>query len=189
MISTLIFDLETSDLQADRGVILCASYESSEEPRKIRTIRQDDRRVNPNWDKSRGNDREIVRRMSDVIRAHDVIVAHNGTRFDLPYLRTRALAWGLPPLLEVKIVDPCTIAWRKFKLRSNSLGVVADHLGIRDKKTPLDMSLWMDATLNGNRKAMDNIVEHCEADIRVLRGVLRGVRPFIRQLDDRGSAL
>ena len=188
MISTLILDLETTDLDADRAVILCASYESSEEPGEIQTIRQD--KTNPAWKKGiRGDDRELVKQVCKLVRDHDVVVAHNGSRFDIPMLRTRALRWGLAPLREVKLVDPCSIAWRKFKLRSNSLGRIADFVGIRDKKTPLDMSLWMEATLNGDPKAMDKIVEHCEADIRVLRGILDFVKPFVKIIDDRGSSL
>lgn len=188
MISTLILDLETTDLEADRGVILCASYESSKEPGKVRTLRQD--QLNPGWRKGlRGNDRELVKRICKLVREHDVIVAHNGSRFDIPMLRTRALRWKLRPLQEVKLVDPCTIAFRKFKLRSNSLGRIADYVGIKDKKTPLDMSVWADVMLNGSKTGMNKIVKHCEADIRVLSGVLNFVKPFIRVLDERGSAL
>ena len=188
MISTLILDLETTDLDADRGVILCASYESSTEPGKVRTIRQD--KTNVLWRKGiRGDDRELVKQVCKLVRDHDIVVAHNGSRFDLPMLRTRALRWGLSPLKEVKLVDPCSIAWRKFKLRSNSLGRIADFVGIKDKKTPLDMSVWADVMLNGCPKGMNLIVAHCEADIRVLRGVLDFVKPFIKVLDDRGSSL
>lgn len=188
MISTLILDLETTDLDADRAVILCASYESSLAPGKIRTIRQDE--TNPRWKKGiRGDDKELVKQVCALVRQHDVVVAHNGSRFDIPMLRTRALRWGLKPLKDVKLVDPCSIAWRKFKLRSNRLGSIADFVGIKDKKTPLDMSLWADVMLNGNARGMNKIVQHCEADIRVLRGVLDFVKPFIKVLDDRGSAL
>jgi uncharacterized protein YprB with RNaseH-like and TPR domain len=188
VISTLVFDLETTDLEADRGVILCVCYESSTQPGKIHTLRQDE--LNPGWKKGdRGNDKELVKRFMKIVRKHDVLVAHNGGRFDIPFLRTRALRWGLTPLREVKHVDPCYIAFRKFKLKSNSLGRVADHVGIKDKKTPLDMSVWADATLRGNKKAMNLIVKHCVADIRVRTGVLGFVKPYIKQLDDRGSAL
>jgi uncharacterized protein YprB with RNaseH-like and TPR domain len=188
LISTLILDLETTDLDADKAVILCASYESSDEPGRVRTIRQD--KTNPLWSKGlRGDDKELCKQVNALVRAHDVIVAHNGSRFDIPFLRTRALRWGLAPLKDVKLVDPCSIAWRKFKLKSNSLGRIADYVGIKDKKTPLDLSLWMDVMLNGSKVGMNKIVEHCEADIRVLSGVLKFVKPFIRVLDERGSAL
>ena len=188
MITTLCLDLETTDLDADRAVILCASFESSTEPGRVRTIRQD--RTNPLWKKGiRGDDKELVKQVCKIVRDHDVIVAHNGARFDLPMLRTRALRWGLAPLKDGKLVDPCSIAWRKFKLRSNRLGAIADFVGIEDKKTPLDMSLWADVMLNGSVRGMNKIVEHCEADIRVLRGVLDFVKPFVKLIDERGSAI
>ena len=189
MISSLILDIETTDLEADRGVVLCACYESSEKPGVVQTLRNDD--VNwRDWKRGvRGNDRQIVRLINQLIRRHDVIVAHNGAKFDLPFLRTRALRWGLRPLMEPKIVDPLQIAWRKLKLRSNRLGSISDHLGIKDRKTPLDMSVWADATLNGTRRSMNLIVKHCIADIKVLAGVLEHVKPFIKVFDERGSAL
>lgn len=188
MISTLILDLETTDLDADRAVILCASYMSSKENGKVRTIRQDE--TNPLWEKGiRGDDKELVKQVNALVREHDVIVAHNGSRFDIPMLRTRALKWRLTPLREVKLVDPCTIAFRKFKLASNRLDRIADYAGVEAQKTPVSMSVWADAMLNGSKRAMNYIVEHCEADIKVLAGVLEVVKPFIKVLDDRGSAL
>ncbi len=188
MISTICLDLECTGLEADRSVILCASYESSKAPGKIVTLRQD--RTNPRWARGiRGDDKELVKQICAIVRDHDVVVAHNGKFYDIPMLRTRALRWGLSPLKDVKLVDPCSIAWRKFRLKSNRLGSIADFVGIKDKKTPLDLSIWMDVMLNGSVAGMNKIVEHCEADIRVLRGVLDFVRPFVKVIDDRGSAL
>src|SRR5262249_39079286 len=97
--------------------------------------------------------------------------------------------WRLTPLKDVKLVDPCSIAFRKFKLRSNSLDRIADYARILERKTPVLMSTWMDAMLNGNKRAMDYIVKHCEADIKVLGAVLDVVKPFVKAFDDRGSAL
>lgn len=187
MISSAIFDLETSALEGDRGIILCAVIKSSLQKKPI-VIRTDD--LNPKWKTGlRGDDEAAVRRIAEILEKHDVLVAHNGSRFDMPFLRTRMARWGLKRLPDMKLVDPCSIAWRKFRLRSNSLGAIADHIGLKDRKTPLDMSTWADAILNGSRAAMDLIVKHCIADVRVLEGVLELVKPFVRVLDDRGSAL
>lgn len=189
MISTLILDIETTDLNADRGVTLCACYESSEQPGKIVTLRNDEIE-GTKWRKGvRGDDKKLIKELRALVHSHDVIVAHNGHRFDLPFIRTRSLRWGLKPVREPKIVDPLQIAWRKFRLRKNSLGPLAGLLGVDDKKTPLDMAIWMDAMLNGNKRAMDLIVKHCVADVKVLAKVLPHVKPFVKVLDDRGSAL
>jgi uncharacterized protein YprB with RNaseH-like and TPR domain len=188
-ISTLIIDIETTNLYADSGVVLCACYESSNDPGKVHTLRND--RVNSrDWNAGRrGNDRELVKQTNALVRAHDIVVAHNGKGFDLPFLRTRAMKWHLEPLSEPKLVDPLKVAWNKLRLQRNRLGSISDILGLADKKTPLDMSVWMDAALNGTKASMDLIVEHCEADVRVLSGVLEHVKPFIKIFDDRGSAL
>lgn len=187
MIKTCVFDLETSALEGDRGIILCAVMQSSVFKKPI-VIRTDD--TNPRWSEGRrGDDSRTVKQIAAVLADHDVLVAHNGSRFDLPFLRTRMARWGMKRLPDMKLVDPCSIAWRKFRLRSNSLGAIADHIGLSDKKTPLDMSTWADAILNGTRSAMNLIVEHCIADVRVLEGVLELVKPFVKILDDRGSSL
>ena len=187
MVTTAVFDLETSDLSADSGIILCGVIKSSEQKKEI-IFRSDE--LNKDWAKGRrGNDKETTKRILDVLKNHDVLVAHNGTRFDLPFLRTRALRWGLDPLKEVKIVDPLSLAWRKLRLKSNRLGSLQDYLGVGVKKTPLDMSLWMRAILDGDAEAMDAIVHHCVMDVRVLEGVFNVVKPYVRILDDRGSAL
>lgn len=187
MISTAIFDLETSDLSADRGIILCGVVKSSI-GNKMHIIRSDE--TNVHWGKGkRGDDSKTVMMITELLEKHDVVVAHNGTRFDLPFLRTRALRWGQKAIKDIKIVDPLSIAWRKFRLGSNRLGSLQDYFGVGVKKTPLDFSLWMRAINDGDRDAMDQIVHHCIMDVKVLEGVLKVVRPHIKVLDDRGSAL
>lgn len=187
MISTAIFDLETSALDANQGIILCGVIKSSKRNETI-IIRSDE--TNPGWKHGkRGNDKETVKRITRVLQSHDVLVAHNGNRFDLPYLRTRSIHWGLPRLPDMKLIDPLQIAWRKFKMNRNSLGSIAGHVGVRDKKTPIDWEDWMAATYDGDTKAMDRIVKHCVADVNVLEGVLEVVKPYVKVLDDRGSGL
>lgn len=186
-ISSIILDIESTALYADLGVVLCMSYESSDEPGKIHTLRTDE--LNPkDWKRGvRGNDREIVKQANEVIREHDIIIAHNGRFFDIPFLRTRALVHRLAPLHDMVIVDPVRVARSKLRFQRNTLARMLDTLDIGDKKTPLDLSVWMDVLHNGNPEAMDTIVEHCEADVKALSAMLPFVRPFIKQFDSMGS--
>lgn len=187
MITTAVFDLETSDLAGDRGIVLCGVVQSSKRRRPL-VVRSDE--TNPDWKRGRReNDRETVRLIAEELEAHDVLIAHNGTRFDLPFLRTRMLRWGMKPLRDMKVLDPCSVSWRKFRLRNNALQTLRNHLRVGANKTPLDMALWMRAILDGDREAMDAIVEHCVADVKVLSSVADLVKPYVRVLDDRGSAL
>jgi uncharacterized protein YprB with RNaseH-like and TPR domain len=187
LVSSIVLDIESTALYADLGVVLCMSYESSEDPGVVHTIRTD--RTNPkDWKRGvRGNDREMVKQANEVIRGHDIIVAHNGRFFDIPFLRTRALVHRLAPLHDMVIVDPVLVARRKLRFQRNSLARMLDTLGISDKKTPLDLSVWMDVLHNGSQEGMNEIVEHCEADVKALSGLLPFVRPFIKQFDHGGS--
>jgi uncharacterized protein YprB with RNaseH-like and TPR domain len=187
VISSAVFDLETSDLDGDKGIILCAVIKSSITGKKT-VIRTD--KTNKDWSKGlRGNDKHTVEQISRELQKHDVLVAHNGNRFDVPFLRTRCLRWDLPTFPAMKLVDPMRIFFNKFRLRRNSLANISDYLGVKARKTPLDMSVWMDAMQNGTIASMDLIVEHCMADVDVLEAVLNKVMPFVKILDDRGSGL
>ena len=189
MISTAVFDLETSNLGGDTGVILCACVESSMKPGKIITLRSDDMAAE-DWNAGRrGNDKPLVKELANILSDHDILVAHNGTRFDVPFIRTRLMRWGLKKFPDQKIIDPLSLALRKLRLERNSLGRLSDLLGIEERKTPLDLSVWTDAVLNGTRRSMNLIVEHCIADVKVLTACLEFVKPYIKVLDDRGSAL
>jgi uncharacterized protein YprB with RNaseH-like and TPR domain len=188
VLSTAIVDLETSDLDADKAVLLVACIKSSLNSRIIKL--RIDETDKTSWDLGlRAEDLQIVRETAELLSEHDVIVAHNGTRFDIPFLRTRMLKHKLPRLPDIKQVDPCSILFRKFRMRSNSLASAIDFLGLRDKKTPLSMQTWVQATMNGSHNAMDKIVQHCVQDVKALEGVFNAVKPYVRVLDDRGSAL
>ena len=187
-ISTAVFDLETSALTADEGIILCGVVQSSRRTKPY--VLRIDQLDSKTWRAGkRGHDRNTVRALVELLSDHDVLVAHNGSFFDLPMLRTRQLRWGDKPMPDMKVIDPWKVAKRKFNLKSNSLARVADFVGIRDRKTPLNMSTWAAAMQDGDKAALDLIVEHCIADVRVLDGVLGFVKPFIKVLDSQGSAL
>jgi uncharacterized protein YprB with RNaseH-like and TPR domain len=182
-----VFDLETTALEGDRGIVLCASYESSDY-KGVHTLRADD--LNHGWNKGRrGDDSGVVAGIATVLKAHDVVVAHNGSRFDIPFLRTRMLKWRMPRLPDLKLVDPCSVLFRKFRMRSNSLNALLDFLELKDRKTPLDMAVWAEAMNNGTRSAMDKIVKHCVKDVRALSAAFDIVKPYVKLIDDRGSSL
>lgn len=187
MLSTAVFDLETSCLDANEAILLVACIKSSE--LGMITLRVDDTDSDTWLCGKRGHDENIVQATARALASHDVLVAHNGKWFDVPFLRTRLLKHRLPRLPDMKMVDPCDILRRKFRMKSNSLNAIIDHLGLKDKKTPLQMSVWLDATLNGSRAAMDKIVKHCIQDVKALDGVFNAVKPYVKLIDDKGSSL
>lgn len=182
MISVASFDLECSSLNADFGIVLCGVVKPQNADPII--FRAD--KLNKKWKTKRSDDSAVVKAIIDELSKYDVVCAHNGLRFDLPFLRTRAAMWGLPAVSSPKLIDPVLIARRNLKMSYNGLERLADFLGC-NTKTPVEGAKWMRASLDGDVAAMDEIVEHCIQDVLMLEQIVGAVKGYCRAFDNKGS--
>ena len=182
MITSACFDLETSSLNADFGVVLCAVVQGSDCGEPL-VLRGDAYKA---WKRGRSDDSALVEDIAAVLDRYDVLVAHNGKRFDIPFLQTRLMRWGLPPLPTPKLVDPVLVARNKLRMSSNSLRRLLDFFGL-NQKTEVAGDYWMRAALDGDREAMDYIVDHCVKDVEMLVQLLDRVKGYCSAFDQRGS--
>ena len=115
------------------------------------------------------NDEQLVKSLVPVMAKADEVVAHYGDRFDLPWIRGRAMKHGIV-CPAFKSID--TKAWssRLFYLPSNKLDFLADYLGIGTKlRTEYD--LWVDITFRQDKKALKKMVEYNIHDVELLEQV------------------
>jgi len=174
------FDLETSSLSADFGVVLCGVVKPWQG--KARVYRIDELAGDVPSD-----DHLVVAALIEALSQYDILVAHNGVRFDRPYLNTRALKWGLPLLNPFgKIIDPVQHARRYLRMGGNSLANVAKTI-TKHQKSSVDGNVWVRAAMDRDKEAMDTVVKHCIKDVVVLEAVTERLRPFIKKIDERGS--
>lgn len=138
------------------------------------------------WD-ARKNDRAALKTFMRVLDQADEVVAHNGTRFDVPWLRTRALFHKLGPLSEVKLVDTLRIAWTRFKFNDNRLDYLARFLGI-GAKLSTGFALWRSVVLLNDRKALASMVEYCRNDVALLEQVYLRLAPHSKPVTHAGVA-
>ena len=107
----------------------------------------------------------------------DVLVAHNGDRFDLRYLKTRFLFHKLPALPPIQTIDTYKVAKNSFMLNSNSLNYLGKYLGLGGKKsTPA--GLWLDV-LRGDKQAIRTMVDYNKRDVTLLEGVFKHLQPYM----------
>ena len=116
----------------------------------------------------------------------DIWVAHNGAKFQVPFLRTRLLAHAMPPLPTKKLIDPVLLARNKFCLNFDSLNAVANHLRA-NSKTDVEPQQWLAAAHDGNRRAMSYIVKHCVRDVLVLEKVIGALKAYSGTYNTYGS--
>jgi uncharacterized protein YprB with RNaseH-like and TPR domain len=161
-----VFDLETTDLSADFGRLLCGSiltYPSME----MRTFRYDDYANDPH------DDRELAIAIRDHLSGHHITVGYYSKGFDIPFLNTRLLVHGEQRMPQMLHIDPIWFyrGWRGMKVRSSKMKVIAKVLNLDEQKMDVPDETWINAR-HGDKEAMDVICERCESDVRVTMKIL-----------------
>src|SRR5438874_6099426 len=74
----------------------------------------------------------------------------------------------------------------KLRMSCNSLDKLASFLNI-NSKNDLDANAWLRATLDGDRRAMDYIVEHFVEDVMTLERIVDAVKSYSTAFNSWGS--
>lgn len=135
------------------------------------------------YEENRTNsDTRIVERLFWLLDEADVVVAHNGDRFDLPTILGRGVVAGLAPPSPYHTIDTVRIARRRFRFVSNSLRNLAeelkvDHLKSEHAKFP-GFELWLEC-LKGNDEAWNEMRDYNIEDVLALQDIYLKMRPYI----------
>ena len=169
----LFFDIESTNLNATFGTILCIGYSwLGEDKVHVPTILD-------NSNKNLLSDKHLVEQFGKVWAWADYAVGHYAKRFDVPMIQSKLLKYGLPPLAPTPLIDTWRVARDTFKLHSNRLATLEQFLGVEHSKTPITFDDWLQAA-HGNRKALKQVVEHCRLDVLVLKEVYERIRPWVK---------
>jgi uncharacterized protein YprB with RNaseH-like and TPR domain len=183
------FDIETTDLRANMGTLLCASFHEivppgyysnhHDKPNKPYTFKVDYKAMkhgDPNPDK------ELAISLRNEIEKYNGIVTWNGKMFDVPFLNARLLFHRERPVHIQFHIDAMYYAGSSSnRIGSRRLVSVQQFLGLEHSKTSLDWDIWKAAT-RGDSKALKYIVDHCEADVQVLTEAYWRLLPYIANI-------
>ncbi len=136
-------------------------------------------------------DRRIVQSIIDKMREFKIVVTYYGTGFDIPYIRSKALHYGIdfPGFIarknargkfyyisEIYHFDLYYTVRAKMQLHRSSLAAATEYLGIAGK-TPIDYEIWRRAKY-GNEKALAEVLSHNIADVEILEKLHVKLSPF-----------
>jgi DNA polymerase elongation subunit (family B) len=156
-----IFDIETTwGFNADYGFMLCYVLKEYHRAKMYSECINKRDIVTFNYDK------RIIEQLVKDFKKFDVIVTYNGSRFDIPYSRTRALKYGFdyPKYGYMKHIDLYYIVKYKLKMRPNSLENACSFFGIKGKNH-VDREIWLRAS-QGDRTSLKYIDDHCHRDVK-----------------------
>lgn len=132
------------------------------------------------------DDRQLVKAYAEALEEYDIIVSWNGKLFDIPVLQSRLAFHGLPVLRPQMHVDLMYYATGQFnRLGRKSLQNVSEYFEVANQKTPLRIRQWNGA-MAGKDDDYEKIMEHCRADVLVLRDVLPHLKRHIRTIHRAG---
>ncbi len=176
----IAYDLETSNLHADFGIILswCAQSIFTGEVYSD-TLTLEDIKLGI-------LDKRIVKSCVDLLQTYDRWVGQFSTYFDNPFLRTRAVKWGLsfPVAGEVWHTDVWAIAKRKLKLHSNRQGSIAETVLGHDVKTRIHPDIWTKVQFGSDKarvEALAYVLDHNKKDTAQLVENYLALRRFVRE--------
>lgn len=177
----LLYDIETAPSlvytweQWDANVlatkedwyILCVAYKWLDE----KTIHFID-------NNGRKNDKPIVKQLHKLFDEADIVVAHNGDRFDAKKANARFMRHGFGPPSPFKQIDTLKEARRHFLHYSNKLGELGRYhtLGAKTPHTGID--LWL-GCMAGDAAAWKTMRKYNIHDVELLEKLYLKLRPWI----------
>lgn len=154
--------------------IICISYKWLGE-KEVHTISLKDNMKK--FKKDPSDDKELVKKFLKVLDEADIVVAHNGDKFDYKVLKARCIIHGLPSF-KARKVDTLKMAKSVSFPRGNRLADLAEVLGV-NKKAKSDVQWWIDIMEKSSVPAIDQMIKYCEQDVTVLEDVYNKLLPHV----------
>lgn len=125
------------------------------------------------------DDKRMIKGIWELLNKADVVISHNGERFDLPKLNSRFIINGLMPPLPYQSIDTLKHIRRQFGFTSNKLDYVNQLLNLPRKVENEGMPLWIKC-LHGDKEALNTMLEYNIGDVRILEETYLRIRPYVK---------
>ena len=189
---TLIFDIETAPMEVymwamwqkltsttfinNDWYVLCWSAKWLGEKEIISKALID----YPAYKKDKRDDCALMVSLYKLLDEADVVVAHNGIKFDVRKVNARFLVHGLTPPSPYSIVDTLFSARKQFAFTSNRLDDLGKALGVGKKIKHSGFDLWR-GCLDGDMKSWKKMIKYCANDVKLLERVYRKLLPYMKR--------
>jgi len=154
-----VFDIETTGLLANWGIMVswCMLDHDTGKIEYDITTRGEMR------DRT---DERIIKSACKELRKYDRIIGWYSSRFDIPFVRTKALYHKIdfPAYRDLYHTDLLYASRQKLKLSSNRLEAVCQYFEIPAKHHKMTPRLNNELQA-GKQEAIDDVLEHCKEDV------------------------
>ena len=132
--------------------------------------------VTPKESKNR-DDNRILQSIWKLLDEADIVIGHNGERFDLRKLRWRFVSKDMQPPSPFRVIDTLKIARREFFAPSYKQDFLTKYFKLENKLST-EFQLWIDCEA-GIPERLEEMVEYNRHDVMGLEQVYLKLRPYI----------
>jgi len=131
------------------------------------------------------DDKRIIQGIWKLVNQADIVIAHNGEKFDIPKLNSRFILNGLQPPLPYQQIDTLKHIRRQFGFTSNKLDYVNKLLNLERKTDTGGFELW-EKCMAGNQEALNLMESYNVNDVRILEETYLHIRAWIKPHPNMG---
>jgi hypothetical protein len=123
-------------------------------------------------------DKSLIKPLWDLFEEADVIIAHNGDKFDIRRCAWRFKINGLGPPSPFQTIDTLKVAKKAFGTPSYKQDYLNRSLGLR-RKIETDFELW-ERCVNGDQTGLDEMLLYNIGDVAGLEDLYLEIRAWVR---------
>ena len=121
---------------------------------------------------------QMVLRLWQVLDESDIVIAHNGDKFDIKMLNVLFVKYHLNPPSPYRSIDTLKVARKYFRFMSNRLGDLGMKLGVGDKLDNGGFENWL-GCINNDPQAWRKMLKYNAQDVKLLEKVYLRLRPWM----------
>ena len=125
------------------------------------------------------DDKRITENIFKLMCEADIIITHNGNKFDLKRLNTKFLKYRLGSPTSYSSIDTLKYARKFLSHSSNKLDYLGDISRLGNKIETGGFDLWL-RCLKGDQKAFKDMVKYCDQDVQLLEYLYLYMISFIK---------
>jgi len=125
------------------------------------------------------DDSRIIKSIWALMNEADIVIAHNGEKFDIPKLNSRFIQHRLNPPLPYQSIDTLKHIRRQFGFTSNKLDYVNKLLNLERKQDTGGFKLW-EGCYNGNEESLKKMLAYNITDVKILEETYLRIRSWIK---------
>lgn len=124
------------------------------------------------------SDKKVVKLILNLFDQADLVIAHNGDKFDIKKVKARAIYHQLAPSPMLNTVDTLKVAKKHFSFTSNKLNDLAQRLGLGSKVRTLGIDTWL-GCMAGKKADWKLMEKYNKKDVVLLEAVYNRLLPWI----------